>query len=213
MLSNRLIQSRRAFAASLILPGFWLSLPAQAQSNSARVANPVIARPGNTAAPGLAYVIGAGDVLQINVFKEPEASVASVVVRSDGVISLPLLKEVHASGLTPQALQKQLTQGLATLIRDPDVTVIVKEIHSERVFVIGSVRKEGPVELTGPCTILQILSESGGFTDYAKRSKIYVLRQTNGKQVRIPFDYSAAIKGERPEQNIWLQPGDTVVVP
>ena len=159
------------------------------------------------------YTIGPGDVLQINVYHETEASVPSVAVRSDGVISVPLVKEVSAGGLTPKQLEAVLTEKLSKYIRDADVTVIVKEVHSEKVFLIGGVRKEGAVVMSGPMTVLQAISASGGFTDYAKRKKIYILRQEGDKQTRLPFDYDAVIKGTRPEANIVLRPGDTVVVP
>jgi polysaccharide export outer membrane protein len=163
--------------------------------------------------PSHSYVIGPGDVLQIIVAKEPEASAPVVVVRSDGMISLPLLKEVSAAGLTPRELEKLITQSLSKLIRDADVTVLVKEIHSEKIYMIGALRREGPIVMAGPMTVLQAISEAGGFTDYAKRSRIYVLRQDHGKQMRYPFDYNAVIRGDHPEENITLQPGDSVVVP
>lgn len=164
-------------------------------------------------APGLSYRIGAGDILQINVMKEPDASVAAAAVRSDGVISLPYLKDVQVAGLTPKELEIALTERLARYIREPDVTVVVKEIHSEMVYLIGAVRKEGAVRLNGPLTVLQAVANAGGLTDYAKRNKIYILRQENSKQIRIPFDYSAVVKGERIQENIVLRPGDTIVVP
>jgi polysaccharide export outer membrane protein len=163
--------------------------------------------------PLRSYVIGPGDILQVNVWKEPEASMPSVVVRSDGVISLPLIKEIPVAGMTPRELEQLITQKLARLIRDADVTVLVKEIHSEKIYVVGAVKKEGPITLQGPLTVVQAIAESGGFTDYAKRNKIYILRLQHGKQVRFPFDYSAVIRGQRPEQNITLAPGDSIVVP
>jgi polysaccharide export outer membrane protein len=160
------------------------------------------------------YVVGPGDVLQITVYKEPDLSVPAVTVRSDGRISVPLLKEVEAGGLTPSELADQLTQKLSKLVRDADVTVVVKEIHSEQVYVIGAVKKEGPVALNNRLTVLQAISAAGGFTDYAKRRKVYVLRSAGGnRQTRIGFDYDAVLKGTRIEQNVVLQPGDTVVIP
>jgi polysaccharide export outer membrane protein len=159
------------------------------------------------------YVIGPGDVLQITVAKEPDASVGSVVVRSDGIVSIPLIKEIAAAGLTPHELERAITEHLAKLIRDAEVTVLVREVHSEKVYVIGAVRKEGPITMQGPLTVLQALAEAGGFTDYAKKTRVYVLRQDHGQQIRLPFDYVSVIKGEHPEQNITLLPGDSVVVP
>ncbi len=159
------------------------------------------------------YRIGAGDILQINVLKEPDASVAGAVVRSDGIISIPVLKDVSVAGLTPKELERMLTQKFSQFIRDPDVTVVVKEIHSEMVYLIGAVRKEGPIALKGPLTVLQAVAQAGGLTDYAKRNRIYILRVENDRQVRMPFDYSAVVKGAQMQQNITLRPGDTIVVP
>ncbi len=193
--------SRGSRAAALLL--FALSVLAQTNKPA----------PEPAAHPPRNYVIGPGDVLQVVVMKEPEASVQAVVVRSDGMVSLPLIKEIAAAGLTPRELEQLITKSLSRLIRDADVTVLVREIHSEKIYMIGALRKEGPIVLSGPLTVLQAISESGGFTDYAKRSRIYVLRQEHGKQMRYPFDYKAVIRGEHPEQNITLVPGDSVVVP
>jgi len=163
--------------------------------------------------PSSGYTIGPADVLQINVWKEPEASVTATVVRSDGVISLPLIRGVPVAGLTTRELEELLKQKFAQYIRNADVTVVVKEIHSQKIYLVGAVKKEGPIPLQTPLTVLQAISEGGGLTDYAKRNKIYLLRQESAKQVRIPFDYPAVIKGQRTEQNILMRPGDTIVVP
>ena len=168
---------------------------------------------GESSPSGFEYHIGPGDVLQINVWKEPEASVPAVTVRSDGFISVPLLKEVPVCGLTPSDLEKLLTKKLSKLIRDADVTVVVKEIHSEVVYLIGGVKKEGPIPLQAPITVLQAIAQAGGLTDYAKRNKIYVLRQVNDVKTKIPFNYSAVLKGEHMDSNISLLPGDTIIVP
>ena len=168
---------------------------------------------GDALLVGSSYVIGAGDILGINVWHEPEASVLSTVVRSDGLISLPLIKEIEAAGLTPKQLEKALTDRLSKQIRQPDVTVLVKEIHSERIYLIGALKKESQLTLKSSITVLQAIAEAGGLTDYAKKSKIYVLRKENGKPVKFPFDYTAVIRGDHMEQNIALRPGDTIVVP
>lgn len=160
------------------------------------------------------YRIGAGDALQIVVWKEPEASVPQAVVRADGKISMPLIKDVDAVGLTPRQLEESLADKLSKFINGPDVTVVAKEIRSLKVYIMGGVKKEGPVTLLSPMTVLQVINEAGGLTDYAKRKKIYILRRDeNGKQIRLPFDYQAVIKGEQPAQNIFVMPNDTVVVP
>lgn len=167
---------------------------------------------GNPKVP-FGYKIGAGDVLQIVVWKEPEASVPAVVVRADGKISIPLLKEVEVIGFSPAELEGLLTAQIGKFIRGADVTVIPTQIHSQKIYMIGGVKKEGAVPLQSSMTVLQAITECGGLTDYAKPRKIYVLRNQGGKQVRLPFDYEAVIEGLHPEQNIQLVPNDTVVVP
>jgi polysaccharide export outer membrane protein len=159
------------------------------------------------------YQIGAGDVLEINVWKEPDASVRSVVVRPDGKISMPLLKEVNVVGLTPVQLEKLITDGLSHLINSPDVTIVVTGINSKKIYVNGKVRKEGPIPYTYRMTVMQALSEAGGINDYAKKNRIYVLRNENGKEFRFPFDYNSVLKGQRMELNIPLVPSDIIVVP
>ena len=160
------------------------------------------------------YRIGEGDVLQVSVWGEPAASVPNVVVRPDGMISMPLIKDVHVSGLSPADAEKLITELLSKQIRAADVTVIVSGINSKKVFFVGGgVKKEGPIAYTYRMTIMQGISEAGGLTDYAKRKKIYVLRNENGRQYKLPFDYDAVLKGEHMELNLPLLPGDTIVVP
>jgi polysaccharide export outer membrane protein len=159
------------------------------------------------------YQIGAGDVLQISVWKEPEASVPTVVVRPDGRISIPLVKEVEVLGLTPRGAEALITSKLSEFIRGVDVTVIVTTINSKKVYVVGAAKKEGPLAYTYRMTVLQAITEAGGLTDYAKRKKIYVLHSDQGKDYRLPFDYDEVVKGEKTEQNIHLSPGDTVFIP
>jgi polysaccharide export outer membrane protein len=159
------------------------------------------------------YRIGAGDVLQISVWKEPDASVPQIVVRADGKITLPLIKEVQVAGLTPPEAEKLLMQRFEKFIRGVDVTVIVREVNSWRVYMVGAVRGVGPIPLRSRLTVLQALTLAGGLTDYAKRKQIYILRNEDGRQVRLNFNYEAVIRGEQMEQNIVLQPDDTIVVP
>jgi polysaccharide export outer membrane protein len=159
------------------------------------------------------YRIGIADVLQISVWREPEASVAAATVRSDGKISLPLVKEVEVVGLSPAETERMLAQRLTRFIHGADVTVIVKEVHSRKVYLVGGVRSVGPIDLKGRTTVLQALTQAGGLTDYAKRKQIYVLRTENGRQEKFPFNYEAVIKGENVQENIVLQPNDTVVIP
>lgn len=159
------------------------------------------------------YQIGAGDELQISVWKEPDASVPSVVVRPDGKISMPMLKEVSVIGQTPIQAEKSITDQLKNYITAADVTVIVKAINSKKIYIVGGVKKEGPIAYTYRMTVLQAISEAGGLTDYAKKKRIYVLRHENGRDYRFPFDYDAVLRGERMELNVPLMPGDTLVVP
>ncbi len=159
------------------------------------------------------YVIGANDVLAINVWKEPDIS-RTVPVRSDGKISLPLVGELQASGDTPRQLEEQITKSLQNFISEPQVTVIVTDSKSQRVNVMGMVAKPGAYVLTRSTTVLDAIATAGGFKDFAKQKSIYVLRQApDGTQQRIPFNYKEVIKGKNPEQNIRLQAGDTLVVP
>jgi polysaccharide export outer membrane protein len=116
-------------------------------------------------------------------------------------------------GLTPAELEKTLAEKLKKFILDADVTVVVRDIKSLKVYLLGAVKKEGPIPLQGQMMVLQAINEGGGLTDYAKRKKIYILRNDNGKQVRFPFDYEAVIRGEQMDQNIVLRAGDMIVVP
>ncbi len=159
-----------------------------------------------------AYVIGEEDSLAINVWKEPELSRA-VPVRPDGKISLPLLNDVQAAGLTPLQLGASITEKLRKYVADPQVTVIVTAIQSRRFYILGEVGHSGSFPLLHGMTVLQALSDSGSFTQYANVRKIYVLRNENGKQIKYPFNYREVIKGKNQEQNIELRPGDTIVVP
>jgi len=159
------------------------------------------------------FVIGAEDVLTIAVWKEPEMS-HQVPVRPDGMISLPLLGDVKASGLTPLQLQDELTTDMKKYISDPQVTVIVNQVNSLSFNVVGEVLKPGYYPLTRRMTVLDAIAISGGFRDFAKIKKIYILRtEADGKQVKLPFNYKNVIKGKNAQQNIEMQPHDTLVVP
>lgn len=159
------------------------------------------------------YVIGAGDVLAVNVWKEPDIS-KSLPVRSDGMISLPLAGEVEASGKTPKTLERDITRKLQSYISDPEVTVIVEEIKSQRFNILGQVTKPGTYLLTNSTTVLDAIAMAGGFRDFAKRKSIYVLRtNADGSKQRLPFDYKKVIQGAKQDQNVVLEPHDTVVVP
>ena len=158
------------------------------------------------------YLIGPEDVLQINVWKEPEIS-SSVPVRSDGKISLTLLNDVQAAGRTPMQLAAEITARLREFIAQPHVTVIVTAMNSRRVYVMGHVTKQGAVLLISNLTVLQALSAAGGPAQFANTKKIYILRADGDKQKRFFFNYPEVIKGRNTEQNIVLKSGDTIVVP
>ena len=159
------------------------------------------------------YVIGSSDVLSVNVWKEPDVS-RTVTVRSDGKISLPLAGELQAAGDTPKRLEQEIAKKLTSYISEPEVTVIVQQSNSRRINILGMVAKPGSYQITNSMTVLDAIAVSGGFKDFAKQKNIYVLRSAaNGSQERLPFNYKDVIKGKNTNQNVVLQPGDTVVVP
>lgn len=190
-----------------------------AQANSTATAASTDAAAKNEAANGAAkahdntFVIGTGDVLSINVWKEPDIS-RSIPVRSDGNISLPLVGEVQAAGRTPLTLEQDIASRLKNYISEPEVTVIVQQINSEKFNILGQVVRPGSYPLANASTVLDAIAIAGGFRDFAKKKSIYVLRQNaDGTQTRLPFNYKDVIKGQTPQQNVKLQPHDTIVVP
>jgi polysaccharide export outer membrane protein len=158
------------------------------------------------------YVIGPEDILQVNVWKEAEIS-ALVPVRSDGKISLALLDDVQAAGLTPVQLAANISERLKRFISTPRVTVIVTAMNSRKAYIMGQVTRQGAILLVSDLTVLQALSAAGGPAPFASLRRIYVLRNEGGKQQKLPFNYAEVIKGRNTEQNIVLKPGDTIVVP
>jgi len=158
------------------------------------------------------YKIGPQDVLRIDVWKEPDIS-RVIPVRPDGKISVPLLNDVQASGLTAMELAASLRDSLSKYLTNPQVTVTVNEINSRRVYITGEVIHPGTFPLLPNMTVLQALSGAGGFTQFAKLKNIYVLRTEVGKQVKHPFNYKEVVKGNLADQNIFLLPGDVIVVP
>jgi polysaccharide export outer membrane protein len=157
------------------------------------------------------YVIGPDDTLHISVWKEPDLS-ETLPVRPDGKISMPLLDDIPAAGMTPELLKELITARLKKYIADPRVTVVVTGMNSRRIFVTGEVVHTGPLPLLPHMTVLQALAQAG-FTQFANLKGIYLLRTENGKQEKLLFNYKEVVKGNHPEQNIALKPGDTVVVP
>jgi polysaccharide export outer membrane protein len=156
------------------------------------------------------YVIGAEDSLQITVWKEPTLS-GTVPVRPDGMISMVLVGDLRAAGMTPMALSADISQRLKKYIQDPVVTVVVLGVNSQRIFTVGEVGHVGPIMMTPGMTVLQAIVASGGLTQFANSKKIYILRSVGGKQQKLPFNYKLALKGDN--QGIELIPGDTIVIP
>jgi len=165
--------------------------------------------PLSAAAPD--YVIGAEDTLHISVWKEPDLT-ATLPVRPDGKISLPLLDDVQAAGLTPLQLKDLITERLKKFVADPRVTVVVTAMNSQRIFMTGEVLHTGAVPLLPHMTVLQALA-TAGFTQFADVKHIYILRTENGQPVKHAFNYKEVVKGRDSRENIALKPGDTVVVP
>jgi len=157
------------------------------------------------------YLVGQGDLLHVNVWKETEIS-QTVVVRPDGNISLPLINEVPVAGLSPLQIQKLVTDKLKTILTNPQVTVTVVEVRSKMVYITGEVGRPGAYPMSTPLNVLQLIARAGGLNEFANRKNIYILRKDDAKH-RLHFNYKEVVKGKNSDQNITLQPGDTVVVP
>lgn len=192
-------------ALTLVLPA------ATAQQMTAKPAPAAAVRTVPTDLPP-DYRIGAEDVLDIVFWREKDLS-AEVVVRPDGKIALPLLNDLQAAGLTPVELRATLLEAARKYVADPNVTVVVKQINSRKVFITGEVEKPGTYPLGGPTTVMQLIAMAGGLKEYAKGGRILVMRVEAGRQVAYRFSYSDILKRVRLSQNIQLKPGDTVVVP
>jgi polysaccharide export outer membrane protein len=158
------------------------------------------------------YRIGPEDVLDISVWKSPELS-RMVPVRPDGKVSLPLVNDIQAAGLTPNDLRDQLTARLAEFIPEPEVAVIVREVRSIKVAVVGAVKTPGRYELKSAATVLELLALAQGLTDFASDDRIVVLRQSNGRTIRIPFNYRKVAAGDSGHENLVVQAGDIIMVP
>ncbi len=187
------------------------SAPATAQAGAGK-SPPATPAPTTPAAMPADYVIGPDDVLAIIVWRDKDVS-AEVTVRPDGKISLPLLNDIKAAGLTPEQLRVELNAAAAKYIEEPSVSVIVKAINSRKVFVTGQVNKPGPYPLSGPTTVLQLLAMAGGLLEYADEKNIRIMRTENGQPQSFRFNYKDVSAGKNLKQNIELKPGDTVIVP
>jgi polysaccharide biosynthesis/export protein len=199
-------------SASLALTG-GLSAQTVSSNAAARTQSASVNSDASDKAHDNSFVIGNDDVLAINVWKEPDIS-KSVPVRSDGKISLPLVGEVQAAGNTPLKLEEEIAARLKNYISEPEVTVIVQQVNSQKFNILGQVNKPGSYALANTPTVLDAIAIAGGFRDFAKQKSIYVLRQNaDGTQTRLPFNYKEVVKGQNPAQNVRLQPRDTIVVP
>jgi polysaccharide biosynthesis/export protein len=187
---------------------------APAPTTAAPVARP--AAPPTDIATGIKppadYVIGVEDALDVIYWQDKDMS-ASVVVRPDGNISLPLLNDIKAAGLTPEELRVRVAQAATKFVEDPTVSVVIKAINSRRVYISGGIAKPGPYPLMDAMTVLQLISVAGGPTEYAKTEDIMILRKENGKEVPRRFNYKDVSRGKKLDQNIQLKPGDTIIIP
>ena len=175
-------------------------------------AAPTAVEPAAATAVDPSYTIGPDDVLAILFWRDKDTS-TEVMVRPDGKITLPLLNDIQAAGLTPDQLRAAIQKVSEKYFQEPNVSVVVKAVNSRKVYVTGAVGKPGPYLLTSRTTVLQMLAQAGGLGDFAKKDKIAVLRTENGETKRYPFNYKDVIDGKKLEQNIELRPGDTVIVP
>lgn len=202
-----------AFALGVIL-----LMPAAGDAGRQQATTSPVAPPtGAAAVPGAVappadYVIGPDDVLALLYWREKELS-GEVTVRPDGKISLPLLNDVDAAGLTPTQLRDHLIEASRRFVEDPNVTVVVRQMNSRKVFITGEVAKPGPYPLTGPTTVLQLIALAGGLREYADAKNISILRTESGRSLSYRFNYKDVASRKNLRQNIELKPGDTVVVP
>lgn len=204
-----------AMTGALALPGMAQekqTASAADPGSSTKTAQPV-SRRETVSVDNKTYIIGENDLLDIDVWKEKEIS-KQVPVRPDGKISLPLIGQIQASGLTPLQLQDNITEKLKDYMSNPEVTVIVSDPRSHQFNIVGQIARPGTFPLSESMTVLDAIAAAGGFKDFAKQTKIYVLRpMPGGIRVRIPFNYKDVIKGKNLQQNVQLKPGDTIVVP
>lgn len=211
--------------ATAVMVSAMLAVQGQAQSLT-KPEDPTVAQAPKTAgasAPAMpaaatpagvnneTYVIGPQDVVSVSVWKEADLS-GALPVRPDGKISMPLLHDVQAAGFTPMELAADISEKLKKFVQDPQVSVVVTAINSQRVFILGEVGHAGPLPLNAGMTALQAIATAGGVTPFANQKKIYILRSENGVAQKLPFNYKKAIKGDE-QQNIMLKSGDTIVVP
>ncbi len=216
--------SKVLVATALASSSLWMApeAPAQGSPSKTEVSNSNAQVPNEKSTSGTnrgtavpiqppeGYRVGADDELSISVWHEPELS-QSVVVRPDGMITLPLLNDIKIVGLSTQELQALLADKLKTLVNDPQVTIVVRNIRSLKVFLVGAVSKQGMYPMNAGMTILELITQGGGLSPFAKSGSIYILRTVDSKKIRISFNYKKALQGKG--ENPVLRPGDMVVVP
>jgi polysaccharide export outer membrane protein len=204
-------------AAIVTVPTTLAAQPAPSEPQ--KIAVPTAGQPaaagtplGGPVAPLPDYIIGPSDVLTVLFWRDKDMT-ADVVVRPDGNITLPLLNDVRAAGLTPDQLRARIVTEANRYLEDPSPTVVVKEINSRKVFITGQVEKPGPYPLSASMTVIQLIALAGGLKEFADGKNILVMRTDNGTQTAHSFDYQQLLKRKNLQQNIELKPGDTVVVP
>jgi polysaccharide export outer membrane protein len=204
---------RNIFTLALVLAA---ATSLAAQQPPAANGKPAVPPAGVTVPAGVTpppdYVIGPDDVLTVVFWREKELS-SEVAVRPDGKITLPLMNDIQAAGLTPEQLRDELTKAAAKYVEGPTVTVVVKAINSRKVFITGMISKPGPYALTGPTTVTQLIAMAGGLHEFADKKNITILRQEAGREVAIRFNFQDVMKRKNLKQNIELKPGDTIIVP
>jgi polysaccharide export outer membrane protein len=163
--------------------------------------------------PPAGYLIGPEDVLAVVFWREKDLSVDAIAVRPDGMITVPLLNDVRAAGMTPDQLREQIQTAAGKYVTDPSVTVVVKTINSRKVYITGQVAKPGQYPLTGPTSVMQLIATAGGVHEFADTKKILIMRSERGQQVAKQFNYEDVLNRRNLQQNIELLPGDTVIVP
>jgi polysaccharide biosynthesis/export protein len=204
----------KAAAAALALTAFMVTGEARQSQQPPTPPPPAVNGPAAPAGVPLppGYVIGPEDVLTVLFWRDQEMS-GEFAVRPDGKISLLLVNDIQAAGLTPEQLREEVTKAASKFIDDPTVSIVVKAINSRKVFITGMVGKPGPYALTAPTTVMQMLSMAGGVHEFAKTKEIVILRNENGKEVALKFNYNDVKRGRNLQQNVELRPGDTIIVP
>ena len=212
--------ARWTVAATALLLAAAVGVPLQAamsvgnqEREVAAIASALASTPVRSPSAPAGYVIGVDDVLSILFWRDKDLSAPEITVRPDGKVTLPLLNDIQAAGLSPEQLREVVLEAARKYVEDPNPTVIVKEIKSRKVFITGQVEKPGPYPLNGPTTILQLIATAGGLREFADGKNISVMRNQLGRQLVFAFSYQDLLKKKNLSQNIGLEPGDTVVVP